>query len=131
MAGPSCTEYLCHFCLHSNTDVQALRHRQQTATSPTSKIKNEVRRRKCRVVFITCQLIDLLLIVQPKLQAIKCVLPLGNKRSPGVTRDHVKINGRHLSHTHTHTHTQTHTHNTCFVRMACKRMHNVVMDTLC
>ena len=43
-------------------------------------------------MFITCQLIDLLLIVEQKLQAIKCALPLGNERSPGVTCDHVKIN---------------------------------------
>ena len=42
-------------------------------------------------MFITCQLIDLLLIVERKLQAIKRALPLGNERSPGVTRDHVKI----------------------------------------
>ena len=44
-------------------------------------------------MFITCQLIDLLLIVEQKLQAIKCALPLGNERSPGVTCDHVKIKG--------------------------------------
>ena len=44
-------------------------------------------------MFITCQLIDLLLIVQRKLQAIKCALPLGNERSPGVTCDRVKIKG--------------------------------------
>ena len=42
-------------------------------------------------MFITCQLIDLLLIVEQKLQAIKCALPLGNERSPWVTCDHVKI----------------------------------------
>ena len=44
-------------------------------------------------MFITCQLIDLLLIVQRKLQAIKCALPLGNERSPGVICDRVKIKG--------------------------------------
>ena len=43
-------------------------------------------------MFIMCQLIDLLLIVERKLQAIKHALPLGNERSPRVTRDHVKIN---------------------------------------
>ena len=45
-------------------------------------------------MFITCQLIDLLLIVEQKLQAIKCALPLGNERSPGVTCDHVKGAGK-------------------------------------
>ena len=59
-----------------------------------SKIKNELRRKKGLNCVLSCELIDLLLIIQRKLQAIKCVLLLGNELSPGVTCDHVKI--KHL-----------------------------------